>query len=103
MGLKYNKNNSGAREELLQGWTDVYGVNFDYGWALPEENEELQNCTIGLSVTSLREYGKEVDILIAMRPEDACFIIEEFLNVYQELYLNHIATRAGYEQQETND
>lgn len=103
MGLKYNKQAQRERDELLADWTDVYGFNYDYGWFIPDPNGEIDNVTIGFNVTSLRNEGEEQNILLVMDPTDACFLVEDFLNVYKDLYLNHITKRARNEQEQTND
>lgn len=88
MGYSLN-NNEESKRELLDEWHDVYGVNENYGFSINDESDEIDNVTIGFSALSLKE-KQEVEILLAFRPDEFCYIVEEFLNVYNDLYLNYI-------------
>jgi len=101
MARELNKEGNDAKRRLLNDWSDVYGVNYNFGFFLPEDDEELNNISIGFNCLSLQQDG-EVDILLTFTPEDACFMVEEFLTQYSQLYLNHIAKRVGNEPQETD-
>ena len=101
MAMKRDKIIQQERDELMEQWDNVYAVNRDYGWLRPTE-EDVKVTAIGFNVSTLKD-EQDVDILITMTPEDACFMIEDFLNVYPELYLNHIVKRAGNEQEQTDN
>ena len=101
MARKLNKEAKEAKEQLLNDWKDVYGVNYDYGFNLPEDDEELNNISIGFNTLSLKK-DEEADVLLVFTPEMFCFLVEDFLNNYPTVYLNHIAERVGNEPQETD-
>ena len=83
MAMKRDKIIQQELDELMEQWDNVYAVNRDYGWLRPTE-EDVKVTAIGFNVSTLKD-EQEVDILITMTPEDACFMIEDFLNVYPEL------------------
>jgi len=98
MGLsKKQKQMKKEREELLAEWNDIYGFNTTYGWTeMSIQDREGEHITVGMNVYSFKE-DEEVDILITMSVESACWFVEEFLVEHQHLYLNHIANRVSNE------
>jgi len=83
------KNKDKERDAILDEWHDVLGINECYG--INETNDD-NSLILAFNGTSL-DYKGAVDFMLAIEKQDMCFLVEEFLTNYQDVYLNHIANR----------
>lgn len=79
------------RKEILEEWADVLGIQEHYEFynGGRGDGDMESSITIGISAYSLKS-RKEKEFLLTFRPEEICLFVEDFLNEYNEIYLNYL-------------